>query len=160
MVRYETLILARPEITEDELAHIEQFFYKHIPDSKGKVSIFDKWGKYPLAYPIKKNTYGTYVLVRYELNDDMLNTFAQELDSFFKIKCNEYVLRSATVKLKANAPTTYIKPESLETTRSTSVESFLKDNKMEGLLNTVDLEPVDEAEQEESTHAPSDIAKN
>lgn len=138
MSRYETLILTSPEITEDEARQLEQHFYNHLVDNKGQVTTFDKWGKFRLAYPIKKNDYGVYILVRYEAAEDYTTTFMKELDTFFKIKCNDFVLRHATIKLKKNAPTSYLKPESLDSARSSSVESFLKDNKMEGLLSSVD----------------------
>jgi small subunit ribosomal protein S6 len=137
MSRYETLILTSPEITEDEVGQLERHFYNHLVDDKGQVTAFDKWGKFRLAYPIKKNDYGVYILIRYEAAEDYANTFMKELDTFFKIKCNDFVMRHTTIKLKKNAPTTYIKPESLDSARSSSVESFLKDNKMEGLLSSV-----------------------
>lgn len=140
MLRYETLILTRPELTEDEATQIERYFDNHLTGDHGHVAAFDKWGKLRLAYPIKGNDYGAYILVRFEATESFITTFVKELDTFFKIKCNDFVLRYVTIKLKKNAPTTYLKPEAMDSTRSTSVESFLKDNKMEGLLSSVDLE--------------------
>lgn len=139
MLRYETLILARTEITDDEVSTLERFFDKHITDLKGHLSTFDKWGKYRLSYPVNKNDYGVYILSRYELPENIVTNFFKELDSFFKIKCNEFVMRFITIKLKKDAPTTYIKPEPLDSMRLTNVEAFMRENKMEGLLGGVDL---------------------
>ncbi len=138
MSRYETLILTSPEITEDEVGQLERHFYNHLSDNNGNVSAFDKWGKLRLAYPVKKNDYGSYILVRYEASEDYTNAFLKELDTFFKIKCNDFVMRHVTIKLRKDAPIAYLKPESIDSTRSSSVDSFLKDNKMEGLLSSVD----------------------
>ncbi len=144
MLRYETLILTSPEITEDEITQIERYFDKHLTGDQGHVVTFDKWGKFRLAYPIKGNDYGMYMLVRYEAAETFISNFVKELDSFFKIKCDDFVVRYVTIKLKKNAPTSYLKPEAIDSTRSASVESFLKDNKMEGLLSDVDLEHNEE----------------
>lgn len=140
MLRYETLILTRPEITEDEMKQIERFFDTHISGNNGHVTTFDKWGKLRLAYPIQGNDYGAYTLVRFEVSENFMTPFAKELDTFFKIKCNDFVIRYVTTKLKKNAPATYIKPEAFDSNRAASVDSFLKDNKMDGLLSDVDLE--------------------
>lgn len=149
MSRYETLILTSPEITEDEIGQIEKHFYNHLVDANGQVTAFDRWGKFRLAYPIKTNDYGVYILIRFESSETYTVAFMKELDTFFKIKCNDFVLRSVTMKLNKNAPTAYIKPEALDTTRSSNVESFLKDNKMDGLLSSVDVDNNDELSDED-----------
>jgi small subunit ribosomal protein S6 len=148
MVRYETLILARTEITDDEISTIERQFDKLLSEYKGETISFDRWGKYHLAYPVGKHDYGIYMLYRYELPQEKLNTFMKDLDTFFKIKCNEFVLRFATVRLPKNAPTNYAKPESLDSNRSTNVEAFMKENKMEGLLGNVDFDQSEQKNEE------------
>ncbi len=140
MSRYETLILTSPEITEDEIGLLERHFYNNLSDHNGQVTAFDKWGKLRLAYPIKGNDYGLYILIRYEASEEYTTTFLKELDTFFKIKCSDFVMRHVTIKLNKNAPTAYLKPESIDSARSSSVDSFLKDNKMEGLLSSVDMD--------------------
>jgi len=136
MIRYETLILARTEITNDELDQIEQQFQKLSTQVKGSLSSFDKWGKFRLAYPVNKADYGVYVLARYELPEGNVEFVQKELNLFFKIKCNEFVMRHVTVKLAPNAPVNYLKPESVESRTPGSVDSFIKEHKMEGLIGT------------------------
>lgn len=133
MLRYETLILSSTHITNDELSMIEDFFDKLSAKAKGKVFAFDYWGKQRLSYPIKKNDYGTYLLARYELGD--ISNFFKELDSFLKIKCNDFVLRSVTVKLDPKKGFEYKKPESVNV-RSGNLDSFIKENKMDKFLDT------------------------
>lgn len=143
MVHYETLILARTGITDDESGMLERHFDKLLTDAKGKLVVFDKWGKYRLAYPVGKDDYGVYILARFELPVELVKNFMKELETFFKIKCNDFAMRYVTVKLPENAGTAYIKPDPIDSGRSTNVEHFMKENKMEGLLGNVEFESTD-----------------
>jgi small subunit ribosomal protein S6 len=156
MPRYETLFLASTEITEDEISFIERYLDEQLSKVKGELSVFDKWGKYRLAYPVGKSDYGVYILARYEIGDDAgVANFVKELDSFVKVKCDEFVLRYVSVRLSKNAPATYIKPDPIDAGRTASVDKFVKENKMEGLLGR-DFEARDgdasELEAKEESH--------
>lgn len=136
MINYETLMLVRTEITGDELRALERHFDKLIGDRKGNVILFDRWGKYKLAYPIKKNVYGIYILVRYEIPSEKIQDLFKELDALFKIKYNEIVMRNVTVKLQNKASSIYKHPEPISSHGTSNLDSFLKENKMEGLIDT------------------------
>ena len=69
MMRYELLMLSVPEITLDEAKTLETHLERVIREAKGTIISFDRWGKYRLAYPVKKNDYGVYFLTRFELED-------------------------------------------------------------------------------------------
>ncbi|MBD3273575.1 hypothetical protein GF385_04480 [Candidatus Dependentiae bacterium] len=133
MLLYETLILSNTHVTNDEFSMIEDFFDKFTSDVGGMVKSFDKWGKYRLAYPVRKNDYGIYSLVRFELPEDKASNFFKELDSFFKIKCNDIVFRNVTKRLDNTASLEYKKPEPVDA-RSGNLDTFLKENKMESFL--------------------------
>jgi small subunit ribosomal protein S6 len=135
MLKYETLFLATSEITDDEISSIERELDKLLATYKGKLTLYDKWGKYRLAYPVNKSDYGVYVLARYEFDDNAkVSDFVKEFDTFVKIKCHEFIMRYASIKLSPKAASTYNKPEPIDSTRSTNVDKFLKENKMEGIL--------------------------
>lgn len=137
MSRYETLFLASTEITDDEIASIEHYLDKQLATVKGKLTVFDKWGKYRLAYPVNKSDYGVYILARYEIGDSSgITNFVKELDSFVKIKCDEFIMRYTSVKLSQNAPAAYIKPDPIDAGRTTNVDKFVKEHKMEGILES------------------------
>ena len=143
MLRYETLFLASTEITDDEISLIEHYLDKELALVKGKLSVFDKWGKYRLAYPVKKSDYGVYILARYEIGDtDKVTKFVNELDSFVKIKCDEFIMRYTTVKLPNNTPSVYIKPDPIDAGRITNVDKFVKEHNMGGILGS-DFESKD-----------------
>ncbi|HJM68741.1 MAG TPA: 30S ribosomal protein S6 [Candidatus Babeliales bacterium] len=132
--RYETLMLAIPEITNDESKTVEAALEKAVKKTKGSIISYDRWGKYRLAYPIKKNDYGVYYLLRYELPEDIKGEFFDDMKSLFTIKYEGLVMRSMTVQLNPGSSLEYERPESLEETPK-DVESFLRENKMEGLIS-------------------------
>ncbi|MBM3887066.1 30S ribosomal protein S6 [Candidatus Dependentiae bacterium] len=148
LVRYETLMLMSTDVTDDELSMIEKNFDLISSNAKGKISRFDKWGKYRLAYPVNKSAYGVYVLVRFELPKETAVKALPEIETLLKIKCNEIVWRHVTVKLQPNAPQTYHKPEPVDVARSSNIDSLLKENKMGNLLDSVDNITADSDEAE------------
>jgi small subunit ribosomal protein S6 len=144
MLRYETLLLGKTEMTEDDIAMLERSFDKIISDAQGKLSSFDKWGKYRLAFQVDKNTHGVYILIRYEIPLNSASSAIKHLDEFLKIKCDELVLRHVNKRLKSNSSNAYVKPEPLDVVRTGSVDAFIKDNKIDSLLSSVDATNDDE----------------
>lgn len=141
MLRYETLILAHPQLTADENSFIEGYFDNLMSQFKGKLLAFDKWGKYHLSYSIKKHSYGIYLLARYDVPENKVTELFKELNTFFQIKCNDIVIRYVTVKLDANAPLIYKYPEPISAVKTGNLDSFIKENKMEGFLGDVSKKP-------------------
>lgn len=133
--RYETLVLAVPEITGDETKHIEKELVQVIEQSKGTLISFERWGKYRLAYPVNKNEYGVYFLVRFETENTNL---PKEMANVCKVRLNAIVMRDMTSRLDAKTSLAYQRPPSLEDAPTRDVRTFLRENKMEGLLSTVD----------------------
>ncbi len=138
MLRYETLILSPTQITVDELSVIESYFEKLLSDFKGEVLSFERWGKYRLVYPVRKNDYGIYILVRFEIPEGKVSQAFKDLKDFFKIKCNEIVMRYVTIKLDELASLEYKRPGSLDAGRTPDLDTFLKEHKMETFLSNVD----------------------
>ncbi len=136
--RYETLLLVSTSVTDDELSMIEKNFDLICSNARGKVSRFDKWGKYRLAYPVHNESYGVYVLVRFELPKETLANALPEVETLLKVKCNELVWRHVTVALKPNAPVAYQKPEPVDVARTSNMDSILKENRVNNLLDSVD----------------------
>jgi len=154
--RYEALMLAVPEITQDEIKNIESKIDNLVRKSKGTTISFERWGKYRLAYPVKKNDYGVYLLMRFESPSEG-NELIKDIDSVFKIKLNNVVMRSMITHLGLDESMAYQRPKSLEEGNSTESSSFLKDKKVEGLISAVkssgkkeEAAPKKEAKQEET----------
>lgn len=139
MIRYEALVLTIPEVTQDEAKNFEMALEKRIQDVKGSVISHERWGKYRLAFPVRKNDYGVYFLTRFEVPEN--TNIVKELQDMIAIKWEEVIMRSLFTALKPDQPLTYQRPKSLEENPSSrDVKNFLKENKMEGLLSSIDGE--------------------
>lgn len=135
MLRYELLMLSIPEITQDEAKTIESQIDRTVREAKGSTISFDRWGKYRLAYPVKKNDYGVYFLTRFEIEENS-GPLLQELESVFAVKLNDIVVRHMICKLDPTASLEYQKPQSLEEAPARDMGSFLRENKMGGLMGS------------------------
>ena len=125
MLRYEMLFLTIPEITGDESESIKSYFLKAVRAAEGEMLSFERWGKYRLAYPVKKNDYGVYFLARFEVA-------LEDIRASYIFKFNNLITKNMIHRLEGTS-LEYKRPESLEDT-PTDVDSFLKKNDMEGLL--------------------------
>ena len=135
--RYEILMLAVPEITQDEIKNIEKEIDGLVSKAKGSILSFDRWGKFKLAYPVKRNDYGIYFLSRFEVAPG--SNVGEDVNQLFKVKLDNIVMRHIVSCLKPNQSLEYQRPKSLEEApTSRDMNSFLKENQMEGLLSSVD----------------------
>ncbi len=90
MRKYETLIVLRPDLEEEErVALIEKF--KEIISAEGEVTNIDEWGNKKLAYEIEKLREGYYLIVEYQAETTLPKEFERNL------KISENVLRYMTV---------------------------------------------------------------
>ncbi len=93
MNAYETLFIANPNLSEEELdvliAKVQDVINK-----AGDVKETDKWGKKRLAYEIQKLRDGYYTLITFEAEASVLD----ELNHIYKI--SDDILRGIYVKLE------------------------------------------------------------
>ncbi len=135
--RYEVLVLTVPELTQDESKQIENEIDKLTNKAKGMVLSFERWGKYRLTYPMRANDYGVYFLVRFESPKE--STLLKDLQDLFRVKLHDIVMRHMVTRLDGEQSLEYQRPKSLEESpTSRDMNTFLKENKMEGLLSSVD----------------------
>ncbi len=114
MSRYEVLFLTVPEITTDETSKFQADFEKLLKEHKSSLLSFERWGKYFLAYPIRKNDYGVYFLARFEVSAEHKKALLDALEMFFAVKNVDLVMRHMVAVLDAEGSLEYQRPESLE----------------------------------------------
>ena len=76
MAFYESVVIARPELTESQIENLINSLSKIISDEKGKVVKKENWGLRSLAYRIKKNKKGHYFMLN--LDSDPSTIFEYE----------------------------------------------------------------------------------
>ena len=94
MALYEHLLIARQDISAQQVDALATHLKTIVEGEGGKVEKQEYWGLRSLAYRIKKNRKGHYVL----LNINSPAKAVQELER--QIRINEDVLRFITVKVE------------------------------------------------------------
>ena len=92
---YEAVFVFRQDITVSEVnKNIEQLM-QIIKTDSGDVLKHEYWGLRSLAYPIKKNKKGHYVMLVIDANKQVLDELKR------KIKLSEDVIRDQMIKIKS-----------------------------------------------------------
>jgi small subunit ribosomal protein S6 len=92
MHRYETLFILHPEIPEAQVRETLDRVRRLIEGMAGQVTEIQDWGIRDLAYPIRKQPRGTYVLVQYSADPGVV----KELERTLKLA--DEVLRFISVR--------------------------------------------------------------
>jgi small subunit ribosomal protein S6 len=101
---YELLYLVAANYTEDELAPVKEKVKELIKKASGQITAEDSFGKKKLAYPIKKNHQGYYLLFEFDLEGENL----KELDK--NLTLTNEILRHMIAKKPIRAQVTNKKP--------------------------------------------------
>ena len=94
MALYECVYIARQDISASQVESLTEAFSKIIDDNGGQVSKKEYWGLRTLAYRIKKNRKGHYVL----MNLDAPSEAVHEMERNMRI--NDDVIRYLTLRVK------------------------------------------------------------
>ena len=92
MNKYEVMFIAKP-LEDAEVDPIAEFVSNLIKKNGGNVEKVDRWGKRHLAYPVKKQADGNYVLINFEADPEVI----KEIDRVMKIQ--DEILKNLIVKI-------------------------------------------------------------
>lgn len=97
--QYETTYILHPELDDAERTKVKDRVKAIIEDQfGGEILKVDEWGRRPLAYKIRKEDFGYYVLTRYQSSADTI----AELERILRI--TDPVIKFLTVRLDDDAP--------------------------------------------------------
>ena len=92
---YELIYIVNSNVERKKIDQVMKDISSRLENTDSKIINHVVWGKKKLAYPIKGNTYGNYILLHYEGGDnDRLNEF----DSWLKL--SGLVIRHMIVRLE------------------------------------------------------------
>ena len=94
MAFYESVVIARPELTEVQVDKLVDDLSEIITKDKGKIIKIEKWGLRSFAYKINKNKKGHYFM----LNLDSAPSTIFEYER--KMRINEDIIRFLTLKIE------------------------------------------------------------
>lgn len=91
MRTYEALYIVKPDKSDDEIQTISKDVESLVTANGGTIVRSEIWGKRKLAYEVKKQTEGVYVLLRFESKAE----FVGRLENHFRL--SEDVIRDLVV---------------------------------------------------------------
>ena len=96
MRRYETILIAHADLSEDEITKLVARYAAIVKGQKGILVKVERWGKRKLAYLIRKQARGFYILLDYAGVSAAVNELERNL------KIDDKILKFMTI-LKAEA---------------------------------------------------------
>ncbi len=91
MNKYESVVIINPSVEEEKVKELSQKF-TDIINNDGKIEKIEDLGKKKLAYEVKKNKEGYYVVINFEANPDLI----AELERNYRIM--DEVIKFITIK--------------------------------------------------------------
>jgi len=89
---YETVFIARQDLSEAQVKEMTDAYSKIITDAKGKIHKTENWGLRTLAYKISKNRRGHYVLIESDVEAPAIHEMERQM------RLSEDILRYMTIK--------------------------------------------------------------
>ncbi len=89
---YETLVIIKPTLTEEEIAKQVELLESNLTEQGAEISATNKMGMRQLAYEIDKNARGYYTIVYHKSPADAIDEVER------KLRYNEDILRFFTIK--------------------------------------------------------------
>jgi small subunit ribosomal protein S6 len=90
---YETVFIARQDLSPTQVDALIDSYKKIIEEHKGKISKTEYWGLKKFAYLIKKNSRGHYVLLNIEAPAEAIHEMERQM------RLSEDVVRYLTIKV-------------------------------------------------------------
>lgn len=98
MRTYETIFIVRPDLVGDEYAAVLEKFKGVLTAQGAEILKVDEWGTRKMAYQVKKQSRGTYVLVAYEAEPKVIAEFER------RMRIDESIIKFLTVHLEKGLP--------------------------------------------------------
>ena len=94
MRTYESIFIVHPEVAGDDQTAIIDKYKTILTDQGAEILKVDNWGVRTLAYPVKKQTKGCYVLVIFDAEPTVITEFER------RMRIDEKVIKFQTVLME------------------------------------------------------------
>jgi small subunit ribosomal protein S6 len=118
--RYETILIAHVDLSEDELSSLIARYGTIVTGQKGILVKVERWGKRRLAYMIKKQARGFYILIDYAGESAAVNELERNL------KINDKILKFMTVLKDGAVDPAALEKEIAEAAQKTEKKEEIK----------------------------------
>lgn len=120
MRRYESILIAHVDLSEDELSSLIARYSEIITGQKGILVKVERWGKRRLAYIIRKQARGFYILIDYAGESAVVNELERNL------KINDKILKFMTVLKEEAVDPVALEKEIAEAAQKTEKKEEVK----------------------------------
>lgn len=90
---YETVFIISPDLGEEEVKEWVERILGIISTKKGEIVSVENWGKKRLAYEVKRQRYGTYILIHFRADREALN----EVERIYKM--SEAIIKYLIIRI-------------------------------------------------------------
>ena len=98
MRTYETIFIVHPDVAGEAYTAAVEKFKGILAEQGAEILKVDEWGTRKLAYPVKKQTRGSYVLVAYEAGPTVIAEFER------RMRIDDAIIKFQTVYLENGLP--------------------------------------------------------
>ena len=119
MKRYETIFIVQIDLPTDELNSLIERYRAIVTALKGTIIKVEKWGKRKLAYEIKKQSNGYYVMIDFAGKSAIID----ELERNFKI--DDKILKFMTIMKDGNVDLAALEKEKQEESQTEAPRAAL-----------------------------------
>jgi small subunit ribosomal protein S6 len=105
MRTYEHIFIVHPDAVGDDYTAVLDKFKTILTDQGANILKVDEWGARKLAYPVKKQTRGSYVLMIFEAAAEVIAEFERRL------RLDEKIIKFQTIVLPKGADIAEEAPE-------------------------------------------------
>jgi small subunit ribosomal protein S6 len=116
MRTYETIFIVHPDMVGEQYAAVVDKFKGVLTDQGAEILKVEEWGTRKLAYPVKKQGRGTYVLVAFAAGSKVVSEFER------RMRIDESIIKFLTVHLEKGLQESAVK-ESTEAPTDAQVEA-------------------------------------
>ena len=102
---YETIYILRPNIDKEQMDALTGRIGEALGSTEGSLSQAELWGRRRLAYPVRKQTRGLYVYLKYLGRGETVAELERQL------RLNDAVIRYQTIQLRSNVPLETVEQE-------------------------------------------------
>ena len=96
MNKYESVIIINPNLEEEAIKSLIEKI-SNLINTDGKVSSVEEAGKKKLAYEIRKNNEGHYLVYQFQVEEKMREFAIREIERFYRI--TDEVIKFLIIKL-------------------------------------------------------------
>lgn len=94
MNAYETIFILKPSLSDEEISKITEKIKGIIQRGGGEVVVAENWGKKKLAYEVRKEKKGTYIIAHFK------GTGATVLEVERAYRLDESIIKFITIKIE------------------------------------------------------------